>query len=162
MTKSLVHKLSTLLMCVTMAACSVMQRQAFAQLEVEVADVVLAGGFVSQRLEVALSVYNPNHYRLDASSIRYQVLLDTLRVAEGEIDRRITLEPRGTTEIRVPVALGFREVLIAANELSKHGTVEFHLLGDVKVNTPVGSMTRGFDERASYDGVKVSVLPKRR
>jgi hypothetical protein len=62
----------------------------------------------------------------------------------------------------VPVEFGFRDVLTVGARLASRGTLPFELSGDLKVNTPFGSVTRAFQERGDYDGVNVSILPRRR
>ena len=56
------------------AGCSVLGRQAFQQPVVNLKNVQVRGlGISGGNLDVMLSVYNPNHYRLDATRLTYRV-----------------------------------------------------------------------------------------
>src|SRR5690348_4173880 len=59
-------------------ACSFLGRQAFKQPTVHLQKVAVAGiGLTGGSLNVELSVYNPNNYRLDATQLTYQVMLNS-------------------------------------------------------------------------------------
>jgi LEA14-like dessication related protein len=148
---------------VTANGCATLRRQAFAAPVVTMKDVRLAGmGTQGGRLDVVLSMYNPNGYRLDAEAIHYKVLVDTLELGSGTIDQRITMLRKDSTELRIPVSFGLREVLAASAMLTQRGSLEFRLIGDVRVATPFGDVTRSIDQRGTYDGVNISLLPRRK
>ena len=135
-----------------------MQRQAFAPPDVTVGDVRLAAvGTQGGRIDVVLQIYNPNSFRLDASTLRYRVLVDTITLGEGTIDNRVTIMPKDSADVRVPVAFGFQRVVSVAGRLVQQGSLPFQLVGDLKVLTPFGSVTRAFDQRGTYDGVSISL-----
>jgi LEA14-like dessication related protein len=128
---------------------------------VTVKDVRLAGiGLQGGRIDVHVSLYNPNGYRLDASTVRYRVLVDTLQIAAGTIEEEINLDRRDSTELRFPVNFGLREVTAARNLLVAKGTLPFELEGELRVLTPFGAITRPFRERGTYDGINISILPR--
>lgn len=113
--------------------CATLQRQAFSPPVVTVKDVRLAGmGFEGGRIDVHLSMYNPNGYRLDASSVRYEVFVDTLRLANGTIDQDINLAKRDSAALRIPVNFGLRQVASATTMLAAKGTLPFELVGELK------------------------------
>jgi len=64
---------------------------------VQVGGVGLTGG----TLDVILSVYNPNGYRLDATRITYKVMVDSLDVGAGALDPATRRAWRGTSELSV-------------------------------------------------------------
>ncbi|HEY2163092.1 MAG TPA: hypothetical protein VGH04_03840, partial [Gemmatimonadaceae bacterium] len=79
---------------VAVAACSFLGRQAFEQPVVRLKTVQIAGiGLTGGSLNVDLSVYNPNHYRLDATRLTYRVLLnsDSVTLATGAVDQQFTV-----------------------------------------------------------------------
>jgi LEA14-like dessication related protein len=117
-------------------------------------------GFEGGRIDVHLGLYNPNGYRLDASSVRYEVFVDTLRLANGTIEQEINLGRRDSTSLRIPVNFGLRQVASATTMLAAKGTLPFHLVGELRVLTPFGAVTRSFEQRGSYDGVNISILPR--
>ena len=68
------------------AGCSALGRAAFENPVVTLRDVKVRGvGLTGGSLDVLLSVYNPNHYRLDATRLTYRVNLagDSVTVASG-------------------------------------------------------------------------------
>jgi LEA14-like dessication related protein len=144
-----------------MGGCATLSRQAFTPPVVTVQDVRLAGiGLQGGRIDVHVSLYNPNGYRLDASTIRYRVLVDTLQLAAGTIEEDINLGRRDSTQLRFPVNFGLRETIAASNLLAAKGTLPFELEGDLRVLTPFGAITRPFRQRGTYDGVNISILPR--
>jgi LEA14-like dessication related protein len=158
-----IRRAAAALMLMPLAACGFMQRQSFGQPEVVVDDVRLTGiGLQGGKIDIILAVYNPNNYRLDASQLQYTALIDTLRVADGTIAPRVTLVPKDTSKITVPMNFGFRQVAAAAQMAAQRGTIPFRVYGDLKIDTPFGSVTRKFDQRGTYDGVNVSIDPRRK
>ena len=159
MTFNSVRAVGAFLILSATSGCGFMQRQSFRQPDVYVQDVRLAGiGLQGGTIDVILSLYNGNDYRLDASSLRYKAMVDTLNVAEGTIEPRVTLLPKDSTVIKLPVNFGLREVLAAGARLKERGTVPFEVSGDIKIETPFGSVTRPFKQRGSYDGVNISII----
>jgi LEA14-like dessication related protein len=140
-----------------------MQRQAFAQPEVVVTNVRLAGiGTQGGKIDIELAIFNPNNFRLDASSVRYRVMVDSIKLAEGIIEKRVTLLKRDSTKVHIPVNFGFREVLAVGARLAQTGSLPFDLEGELKVDTPFGSVSRAFAQRGSYDGLNISIYAGRR
>ena len=161
MTRHVARAAGALTAVLLTTGCSFLKRQAFGQPDVTVADVRLAGlGVQGGTINVILSVYNPNDFRLDAEAISYRVLVDTLQLATGVVDRRVTLPQKDSTRIAVPVTFGFREVMQIGTQLSQRGTLPFKLLGDVRVVTPFGSVTRAFSQSGTYDGLNISIIGK--
>ncbi|HKS05437.1 MAG TPA: LEA type 2 family protein [Gemmatimonadaceae bacterium] len=161
MTRNVARAVCALAVVVSVSGCSFMRKQAFGQPDVTVADVRLAGlGTQGGTINVILAIYNPNNYRLDAEAINYRVLVDTLQLATGTIDRRVTLPQKDSTRISVPVTFGFREVLQIGTRLSQRGTLPFKMLGDVRIVTPFGGVTRTFSQSGTYDGVNISIVGK--
>jgi LEA14-like dessication related protein len=128
-----------LAMTVAVAACSYLGRQAFEQPVVRLKTVQIAGiGLTGGSLNVDLSVYNPNHYRLDATRLTYQVLLnsDSVTLAAGTLDQQFTVGENDTAVVRIPVNFN-----AAGKALLNTGAVTYHVLGDIRVGSTVGSFT---------------------
>ena len=99
---------------VVVAACSYLGKQAFEQPVVHVQKVEVAGiGLTGGSLNVDLSVYNPNHYRLDASRLRYEVLLnsDSVTLARGKSVRTLAAKEVHLDDLRGPTG-GFRAPML--------------------------------------------------
>ncbi|HYV99808.1 MAG TPA: LEA type 2 family protein [Gemmatimonadaceae bacterium] len=144
-------------------ACAFLQRQSLAEPEVTVTDVRLTGaGTQGAKIDILLNIYNPNNFRIDASALHYRALVDSILVGEGEVPNRITLEKRDSGEVRVPVSFGFREALTVIQRFTLRGSLPFQIEGDIRFETPFGSTTRKFVQKGTYDGVNISILPRRK
>jgi LEA14-like dessication related protein len=126
------------------AACSALGRQAFQQPVVNLRDVRVRGlGISGGNLDVMLNVYNPNHYRLDATRLTYRVDLagDSITLASGALDSRFTVQETDSTVVTIPVSFTYAGVGAAGRSVLATGAVNYHVLGDVTVGSPVGSFT---------------------
>jgi LEA14-like dessication related protein len=129
------------------AGCSALGRAAFQQPIVHLKDVRVRGlGLSGGSLDVLLSVYNPNHYRMDATRLTYQLNLagDSTTVASGALDSRFTVQDNDSTTVTIPVSFTYAGLGAAGRSLMSTGAVNYHVLGNVSVGTPVGSFTVPF------------------
>jgi LEA14-like dessication related protein len=124
--------------------CSTLGRAAFQNPVVHLRDVRVRGiGLNGGSLDVLLSVYNPNHYRLDATRLTYRVALagDSITLASGALDSRFTVQDNDSTTVTIPVSFTYAGVNAASRSILNTGAVDYHVLGDVTVGSPVGSFT---------------------
>jgi LEA14-like dessication related protein len=137
-------------MAVTAAAaaaaigCSTLGRAAFQNPVVHLRNVQVRGlGLTGGSLDVLLSVYNPNHYRLDATRLTYKVALagDSVTLATGALDSRFTVQDNDSTAVTIPVTFTYAGIGAAGRSILNTGAVDYHVLGDVTVGSPVGSFT---------------------
>src|SRR5919198_6339652 len=103
------RKVAVLALTIAVAACSTLGRQAFQNPVVNLRDVrVLGLGTTGGQLEVDLSVYNPNNYRLDATRLTYRVFVgDSVGLANGALDTRQTVQANDSTIVKVPVSFTY-------------------------------------------------------
>lgn len=136
-------KLAVLALALTAAACSTLGRAAFQNPVVNLRDVrVLGLGTSGGQLEVQLSVYNPNSYRLDATRLTYRVFVgDSVGVASGAIETRSTVQAQDSTIVKIPVAFTYSGLGAAASQLLQTGAVTYKVAGDVTVGSAVGNFT---------------------
>jgi LEA14-like dessication related protein len=124
------------------AGCATLARQAFQEPVVSVRDVRLNGiGLTGGSVDVALNVYNPNNYRLDATRITYRLLFDTVTFADGALTEQRTVQARDTLRLVIPVNFTYRGVGEAGRQILNTGSVNYRLLGDVTVGSPLGNFT---------------------
>ena len=126
------------------AGCSALGRAAFENPVVTLRDVKVRGvGLTGGSLDVLLSVYNPNHYRLDATRLTYRVNLagDSVTVASGALDSRFTVQENDSTTVTIPVSFTYAGIGAAGRSILNTGAVDYHVLGDVTVGSPVGNFT---------------------
>jgi LEA14-like dessication related protein len=134
--------LSAVTVAAAAAGCASIARQAFQEPVVSVRDVRLNGiGLTGGSIDVALAVYNPNNYRLDATRVTYQLLFDTVTFATGALTERQTVQGRDTLRVTIPVNFSYRGVGEAGRQILNTGSVNYRLLGDVTVGSPLGNFT---------------------
>jgi LEA14-like dessication related protein len=135
------------------AGCSMLGRASFEQPEVHLKDVKLRGiGVTGGNLDVVLSVYNPNHFRLDATRLTYTVSMagDSVKVADGALDSRFTVQDRDSTTVTIPVSFTYAGLGAAGRSLMNTGAVNYRVSGDVTVGTPIGNFTRGYSSTGRF------------
>ena len=143
-------------MFVVMAAvatvgCSSIQKQAFAPPVVSFRDLRLAGiGLTGGALDVVLGVYNPNGFRLDADRLIYRLMVDTTEIGEGVYDKPFTVQPGDSAEIKLPVKLDYAGLGEAGKQLLGKGAVNYRIVGDVRVATPIGGFTVPYNQRGRF------------
>ena len=137
------------------AGCKTLARQAFANPVVEVKDVQIKGvGMQGGSLDLILDVYNPNEYRMDATRISYQVWVDSSQIAEGAIDKLVTLTDKGHSSVVVPVNFTFAAVQKALLTFAQRGSVDYRVAGQFSVVTPFGSITRPYSGTGRLDSFR--------
>ncbi len=138
----------------SMSGCSALGKAAFAEPVVTLQDVQLKGiGMNGGAVDVVLNVYNPNNYRLDATRVRYNLLFDSTKVADGEITERQTVEGRDTLRVNIPVNFTFRALGEAGRQLLSQGSVPYRVTGDVVVGSPVGNFTVPFSKSGRFSSL---------
>jgi LEA14-like dessication related protein len=142
-----------------LSACASLGRSVFATPTVELKDIRMkAIGLQGGSMDIILEVNNPNDYRLDATRLTYNLFVDTMKVAFGEIKKTATLEPHRKSEVVVPVSFSIQELIRATQLMSKTGGVDYHVTGEVTAATPGGSFTRPYKGDGHFDNI-ASVHP---
>jgi LEA14-like dessication related protein len=147
------RKLGVLVVMASVAACSALGRQAFQNPVVNLRDVrVLGLGTAGGQLEVQLSVYNPNNYRLDATRLTYRVFVgDSVGLASGAMDTRATVQASDSTVVKVPVSFTYSGLGAAASQLLRTGAVNYRVAGDVTVGSVVGNFTVPYSASGNFN-----------
>ena len=137
------------------AGCSALGKQAFQQPIVHLQDVRVNGvGLTGGNLDVKLSVYNPNGYRMDATRMTYNVIVgDSVRFATGTVDSRFTVNSNDSTVVTIPVSFTYSGVGAAGRQLMNTGGVNYHVNGDVTVGTVVGNFTVPYSATGRFNAL---------
>lgn len=136
----------------TATACASVGRAAFEQPTVAFKDVRLNGiGLAGGQLDVVLDVHNPNRFGLSAQRLTYRVLVDSTAVGTGAITQPFDVGGRGTTEVHLPLDIRFANLGTVGRQLLSRGVVNYRVLGDITVGTPIGNFTRPFDRTAQFN-----------
>lgn len=126
------------------AGCSVLGKAAFQEPVVNLKSVEVRGlGLSGGSLDVKLSVYNPNGYRLDATKLTYSVSMagDSIKVADGEVNNTFTVQQNDSSVVTIPVNFTYAGLGAAGRSLLNTGVVNYRVAGGLTVGSPVGSFT---------------------
>jgi LEA14-like dessication related protein len=135
--------------------CSALGRQAFQQPIVHLQVVRVNGlGLTGGNLDVKLSVYNPNGYRMDATRMSYNVVVgDSVKFATGTVDNRFTVNGNDSSIVTIPVNFTYSGIGAAGRQLINTGGVNYHVDGDVTVGTVVGNFTVPYSSTGRFNAV---------
>ena len=137
------------------AGCSALGKQAFQQPIVHLQDVRVNGvGLTGGNLDVKLSVYNPNGYRMDATRMTYNVIVgDSVRFATGAVDSRFTVNSNDSSVVTIPVSFTYTGIGAAGRQMINTGGVNYHVNGDVTVGTVVGNFTVPYSATGRFNAL---------
>lgn len=134
----------------TLAACSLVGRQ-FIEPVVTFKSARITGlGVTGGALEVELDIYNPNSYRLDGSRLTYTIMIDSVRFGDGEYNSKFQVDKGDTSTIVLPLRFDYAGIGTAGRQLMNTGVVEYRVLGDITFGTPLGNMTRPYDQKGRF------------
>jgi LEA14-like dessication related protein len=146
-----VARLAIVVAVVVGGACASLGRATFKEPIVVLRDARLTGlGVSGGSVDVVLAVYNPNSFRLDGSRLTYQVLVDSVMLASGVYDERFVVERGDTAELRLPLTFTYSGIGAAGRQLMQNGSVEYRVMGDVTVATPLGRFTRPYQGKGRF------------
>jgi LEA14-like dessication related protein len=137
------------------SGCSAIGRQAFQQPIVHLQDVRVNGvGLTGGNLDVRLSVYNPNGYRMDATRMTYNVLVgDSVQFATGSMDTKFTVSGKDSNIVTIPVNFTYSGIGAAGRQLLNTGGVNYRVAGDVIVGTVVGNFTVPYSSTGRFNAL---------
>jgi LEA14-like dessication related protein len=133
------------------SSCKSAGQKMFAQPQVAVKDVKVTGlGLAGGSVDVVMSVHNPNNFRLDASRVTYNLLVDTVSFATGSLDSPMTVEGGKDLEVRIPVNFTYSGIGNAGKQLLAMGSVPYRVMGDFTVATILGNFTVPYDKSGRF------------
>jgi len=137
---------------VAAAACNQLGKQAFQEPVVTLSDVKVTGvGLSGGSLDVVLNIQNPNDFRLDATQLHYNVLVDTMPLANGTTTQRFTVEGKKSQQVHIPINFTYAGIGAAGRSLMNTGSVNYTVKGDVTVGSAVGlNVTVPFTQTGRY------------
>lgn len=143
-------------MAVAVAAsgCAALGRATFKEPDVQLRQFTITGlGLTGGSIDIVLSVYNPNGYKLDALRMTYQVDVDSIKLGDGALDGRFVVAEKDSSLVRLPIRFTYAGLGAAGRSLIQSGTVNYRVRGDFTVGTPLGNFTRPYDRRGRYSSV---------
>jgi LEA14-like dessication related protein len=133
-------------------ACATLGMARFKEPVVVLRNAQITGlGVTGGSMEVVLDVYNPNNFKLDGTRLTYKVMVDSLTFGSGAYDTRFVVEKGDTSQITLPFSFTYEGVGSAGRQLMQTGSVEYRVLGDVTVSTPLGNFTRSYDQKRRFN-----------
>ena len=136
---------------VVAAGCASLGRATFKEPVVNFRDARVTGlGMTGGSVEVALSVYTPNGFSLDATRLTYRVLIDSVPLGEGALAETFAVQEKDSTVVRLPLTFTFSGLGAAGRQLLQTGQVNYRVMGDLTVGTPIGRFTRPYDQTGRF------------
>ncbi|MFN2398454.1 MAG: LEA type 2 family protein [Gemmatimonadaceae bacterium] len=117
--------------------------------DVKVNGVGLTGGSV----DVVLNVYNPNGYDLNATRMTYNLLVDSIPFGNGATAQRFVVQERDSAEVRLPLEFKWAGLSTAARELLNTGSVNYRVMGELTVGSPVGEFRIPYDRTGRFNSL---------
>ncbi|MGQ0640007.1 MAG: LEA type 2 family protein [Gemmatimonadaceae bacterium] len=149
-TRSVVTVAAVVALGMASAACAAF-RGSWKEPVVTFRDLKLTGvGTSGGSLEIQLSVYNPNSFRLDGTRLTYNLAVDSIPLGNGVLDQAFTVQENDSTIVRLPLSFTYAGLGAAGRQLMQTGAVNYRVTGDVTVNTPIGSRTRAYDRTGRF------------
>ena len=135
--------------------CASVARGIFREPVVSYKDAVITGlGVSGGSLEVVLSIYNPNSFRLDGTGITYRIAVDSVPIGDGMLSDRFTVQEGDSTTVRLPLSFTYAGIGQAGRQLIQTGSVNYTVSGDITVGTPIGSFTRPYSGRGRLTTIR--------
>lgn len=132
--------------------CKTLGGATFKEPVVKLKEMQLRGlGLTGGEMDVVLSIYNPNGFKLDATRLTYNLLVDdSVNFGSGALDQRFTVQEKDSTTVTLPLRFTYAGIGNAGRQLINTGTLNYRVRGDVTVGTPLGNFTRPYDQRGRY------------
>jgi LEA14-like dessication related protein len=129
-------------------ACATLGYGNFREPVVTYKDAVITGlGVSGGSLDVVLSVYNPNGFRLDGTALTYRLSVDSVPFGNGTLSDRFVVNEKDSTQVRLPLSFTYAGIGQAGRQLIQTGSVQYTVSGEITVSTPLGSFTRPYSGR---------------
>lgn len=133
-------------------ACAGLGKADFKEPVVTFQNVKVGGiGLTGGTLDIVLSVYNPNSFRLDASRMTYDVFVDSLPLGSGKMDSHFSVPSKDSTQVELPLRLDWNSVGAAGRRMLNTGSVPFRVKGDLVVGSGVGDFTIRYDRAGRFN-----------
>ena len=136
---------------VAAAGCATLGMAHFKEPVVHFQDAKITGlGVTGGSVEVKLSLYNPNGFKLDGERLTYTVLVDSTTLGTGALAGRFAVQEKDSTIVTLPLSFSYTGVGAAGRQLMNTGSVNYRVTGDVTVGTPLGNFTRPYDQTGRF------------
>lgn len=134
------------------ASCRAVSRKLWRQPTVVLRAVQVDGiGLTGGTLRVALLVRNPNFYALNTAGMRYQLLVgDSVAIADGVDTTHRRVAANDSAVVELPVRVSWRGLSAAGGDIVANGLVPYQLVGNITLDTPVGTHDVPVNQRGRF------------
>ena len=148
-------RITFVMLAATAIGCASVGRAVFREPVVTYKDAVITGlGLTGGSLEVVLSIYNPNSFRLDGTGLTYRIAVDSIPFGNGSLSEQFAVQQGDSTTVRLPLQFNYSGVGQAGRQLIQTGSVDYTVSGDITVGTPIGSFTRPYSGKGRLTTVR--------
>ena len=141
----------TALAALMLAGCASLGFGGFREPLVHFNDARIRGlGLSGGAVDVILSVYNPNGFNLNASRLTYRLMVEDKEVGTGALANAFRVGSGDSTLVSIPVDFTYAGLGAAGRKLLENGSINYRVIGDFTVDTPLGSFTRPYDQRGRF------------
>src|SRR5687768_15550154 len=127
-------RITFVMLGVTAIGCASVGRAVFREPVVTYKDAVITGlGLTGGSLEVVLSIYNPNSFRLDGTGLTYRIAVDSIPFGNGTLSDRFAVQEGDSTTVRLPLSFSYAGVGQAGRQLIQTGSVQYTVSGEIMV-----------------------------
>lgn len=136
-----------------LAGCASLGLGSFREPVVHFNDAKIRGlGLSGGSVDVVLSVYNPNRFDLNATRLTYRLMVEDRELGTGALNNAFRVGNNDSTYVTIPVDFTYAGLGTAGRQLLSTGTINYRVIGDFTVDTPLGSFTRPYDQRGRFSG----------
>ncbi|HYN80844.1 MAG TPA: LEA type 2 family protein [Gemmatimonadaceae bacterium] len=136
---------------VALGGCASIGLGSFKQPLVQFSDVKIRGlGLTGGALDIVLSVYNPNQFDLNATRLTYKLMVEDKELGSGVLDRAFRVDDRDSTFVTIPMDFTYAGLGAAGRQLLSSGAVNYRVVGDIGLETPLGRFTAPYDQSGRF------------
>src|SRR5687768_2450870 len=136
---------------IALAGCATLGLNTFREPVVHFNDAKLRGlGLSGGSVDVVLSIYNPNRFDLNATRLTYRLMVEDRDLGTGSLNNAFRVGDNDSTYVTIPIDFSYAGLGSAGRQLLTSGTINYRVIGDFTVDTPLGSFTRPYDQRGRF------------
>ena len=136
---------------VLLAGCASLGLGGFKEPLVHFNDAKIRGlGLSGGAVDVVLSIYNPNGFNLNATRLTYRVLVEDKDLGTGALNNAFRVHSNDSSLVTIPIDFTYAGLGVAGRQLLQSGSINYRVIGDFTVDTPLGSFTRPYDQRGRF------------
>src|SRR6266542_3888201 len=139
---------------VALGGCASVGVGGFKQPLVQFSDVKIRGlGLTGGALDIVLFIYNPNGFNLNATRLTYKLMVEDKDLGNGVLDHAFRVKDHDSTFVTIPMDFTYAGLGAAGRQLLQSGSVNYRVMGDVTVDTPLGNYTLPYDQRGRFSSL---------